>query len=78
MKEQLERLDKDLIIDKNVIIDNARNSYISKEQFIYMLQNLDFLQIKEARLRFITGFKTKYDDKGNCIVETLGFDIDID
>ena len=51
----------------------ARDSYITKEKFLAILTNLDFIAIKSAELHFITGYKVKGKDN----VITLGYDIEI-
>lgn len=52
----------------------AEKSYISKEKFIAMLQELNFIAIKSASIHFITNFKCN----GKSNVDALGYDLDID
>lgn len=50
------------------------NSYIKKEEFMKMLENLRFVGIEKASLHFITGFE--YNAKEN-ITKTRGYDIEL-
>lgn len=52
----------------------AKNSYISKDEFINMLNNLRFTHIEKATIHFITGFI--YDSDKNT-TNTRGFDFEI-
>lgn len=49
-------------------------SYIKKENFIELLNNLKFDSIKSARIEFNTGYE--YDAKENT-TKTRGFEIEI-
>ena len=55
-------------------IKEVSDSYITKEKFITMIQDLDFQYIETARLEFITGFK--YNEEKD-IVDTIRFEISI-
>lgn len=52
----------------------TKNSYISKAEFMEMLNNLTFINIEKATLHFITGFV--YDRETNTTT-TRGFDFEI-
>lgn len=61
-------------VDEKAEILASQESYISKEKFIAMIQELNFIAIKTARIEFITSFK--YNGKSN--VSSLGYDIEIE
>lgn len=77
--EQDENFIKNEYEDSLEKIGNARNSYIKKEDFINMIQNLKFDTIKEARIEFNTGYeyipKTENEREH---VKTYGFELNID
>lgn len=50
------------------------DSYMKKEEFMKILENMRFIGIASASIHFITGFE--YDAKNNT-TKTLGYDIDI-
>lgn len=49
-------------------------SYMTKEKFVEMMNNLNYVAIDSANIHFITGFE--YDAKEN-ITRPRGFDINI-
>lgn len=55
-------------------IDIIKNSYISKEKFISMINELDFICIEECDIRCITGFV--YDGNENKVT-TRSYKINI-
>lgn len=61
-------------IQKMPNLDVIKNSYISKEKFIKMISELDFVCIEDCNIRFITGFV--YDVNENK-VNTRSYKIDI-
>ena len=63
-----------IALDKKEEIDKAKNSYISKDKLIEMLNSLDFIAVKDIRISVITGFICN----GINDVDTLGYDISID
>lgn len=73
----------DLTSDLNVIeqkdmIVQSRNSYITKDEFIKIINTLDFDAIESAKIHFITSYRfIKEDEKTKAHVKTLGFDFDI-
>ena len=44
-------------------LEAMRLSYISKADFIKLLENLEFISIKECEIEIIKGFKTIINDK---------------
>ena len=60
-------------VDEVAEILVAKETYISKEKFIAMLQSLDFIAIKSASIDFITNFKCN----GKSNVDALGYDLSI-
>lgn len=50
------------------------DSYMKKEEFMKILENMRFIGIERASIHFITGFE--YNGKNNT-TKTLGYDIDI-
>lgn len=63
--------------ERDSIYLNNQKSYITKNQFIEMINNLDFIAIEKANIHFITGFVNKINDKNEYITNTRGFDFDI-
>ena len=61
-------------INERKEIKKVNTSYISKQQLIDLLSNLDFIAIESARINFITGYNVI--DKEN--VKRLGYNIEID
>lgn len=61
------------IQQKNQFI--CEKTFIQKEQFIEMLQNLDFVAIRSADIDFITMYKI---DTEKDIVEPKGFKLELD
>ena len=52
----------------------CENTYIQKQQFIEMLQNLNFVAIEKASIDFITMYKI---DVEKDVVEPKGFRIEL-
>lgn len=50
------------------------NSYLKKEEFIQMLQDLRFDAVRDARISLITGYINDDDDN----IKALGYDINIE
>lgn len=67
-------------IDNKVVIGNDKNilvsptTYITKEEFITMITNLNFNFIQTAEIEFITRFKL---DNEKDLCEPRGFTINI-
>ena len=49
----------------NILIEEAKKSYITKEEFINIINTLEFGAIKNAEINFITGFI--YDKKDEAV-----------
>ena len=63
---------------QSALINQTRNSYITKEEFIEIISKLDFDRIKYVNIDFITGYKyIPEDEKYNEHVNTLGFKFEI-
>ena len=56
------------------LIKSTRASYLSKEDLIKMIQELNFGEVKSLSLEVITGYRIEE----NRNVTTLGYDIRID
>ena len=65
--EEFEKIQK----EKNIICENT---YIQKQQFIEMLQNLNFVAIERASIDFITMFKINAEKD---VIEPKGFKIEL-
>ena len=65
--EEFEKIQK----EKNIICEKT---YIQKQQFIEMLQNLNFVAIEKANIDFITMYKI---DAEKDEVEPKGFRIEL-
>lgn len=63
---------------QEALVNQTRNSYISKEEFIQLISKMNFDRIKSAQISFITGYKyIPEDEKYNEHVNTLGFEFNI-
>lgn len=60
------------IQQKNMTI--CKNTYIQKEQFLEMLQNLNFIAIERADITFITMYRI---DCEKDIIEPKGFKLEL-
>lgn len=60
------------IQQKNTLI--CEKTYIQKQQFIEMLQNLNFVAIERANIDFITMYKI---DVEKDVIEPKGFKIEL-
>ena len=63
------------IIDCTKNVNIAPGTYLKKEDFINMIQNLNFTHIENASIKFITAFKF---DANEDKVYPKGFEIKID
>ena len=66
------------LLNDSLLIKAAKVSYVKKEDFIKMIENLNFTEIKNFSCEFITDYQIKKNDKDQKYVQTLGFDIRID
>ena len=55
-------------------VENIIKSYMTKEEFMNILENIDFMSIKDANIELIKAFLTKEDDKVEPL--TINFKID--
>ena len=63
---------------QQALVNQTRNSYITKEEFIEIISKLDFERIKYVNIDFITGYKyVPENEKYNEHVNTLGFKFEI-
>ena len=67
-------MEKDLKIysKQNGLI--CEKTYIQKQQFIEMLQNLNFVAIEKANIDFITMYKINVEKD---VIEPIGFKIEL-
>lgn len=65
----------DGVIDCTKNVNIAPCTYLKKEDFINMIQNLNFTHIESASIKFITAFKFDVNDDK---VHPKGFDIRIE
>lgn len=72
----MEETRNDLLqLDNDVqLIKSTKASYLSKEDLIKMIQELNFGEVKSLSLEVITGYRIEE----NRNVTTLGYDIRID
>lgn len=68
---------KDYELTNEELLEQARESYISKIQLIEMINALDFEKVKDFRMEVITNFNIKYTDENKRYVNTFGYDIHI-
>lgn len=66
------------LLNDSILIKASKDSYLKKEDLIKMLENLNFTEVKDIRISFITGYQIRKNDKGNKYVQTLGYDINIE
>lgn len=66
------------ILNDSLLIKASKDSYVKKEDFIRMIENLNFTEIKNFTCEFITGYQIKKNDKDQKYVQTLGFEVRID
>ena len=73
-KKEKNKMEKDLKIysKQNGLI--YEKTYIQKQQFIEMLQNLNFVAIEKANIDFITMYKI---DAEKDVIEPKGFKIEL-
>ena len=65
-------------IHKTELINNSRHSYITKENFIEIINKLTFDRIETANIHFITGYEyIPENEKTREHVRTFGYDINI-
>ena len=63
---------------QSALINQTRNSYITKEKFIEIISKLDFDRIKNVNIDFITGYKYVPENENyNEHVDTLGYKFEI-
>lgn len=65
-------------LNDSLKINASKDSYLKKEEFIKMLENLRFTEVKDVSITCITGYQIKVNDKGDKYVQSLGYDIHID
>lgn len=63
---------------QNALINQSRDSYITKENFIELISKLNFDRIETANIHFITGYEyIPENEKMREHVRTFGYDINI-
>lgn len=73
------KLDPDgSIAEQSMFITRSRSSFLTKKQFIEMIENMNFDTIKNARISFNTSYEYVKETKdSNPYVKTYGFEIEI-
>ena len=66
----------DEVIENDKLIQLSKESYITKEELIKILEELNCIAFKSITLNCITGFKVAYNENEKY-VKTYGFDINI-
>ena len=61
-------------MEKDLKICSKQNGLIQKQQFIEMLQNLNFVAIEKANIDFITAYKINLEKD---VIEPIGFKIEL-
>ena len=72
MKDETKKL-----LEESIMVKKVRKSYLKKDEFIEMINKLNFTEVKMARIEFITGYEIKNIDNGKPYVNTLGYEIEI-
>lgn len=72
MKDETKQL-----IEESLLVKKARESYLKKEEFIEMINKLNFTEIKLARIEFITDYEVNISAEGKPYVNILGYEIEI-
>ena len=63
---------------QEALIKNARNSYMTKEDFIEIITKLNFDRIETCHIHFITSYEYILEtEKTRAYVKTYGYDINI-
>lgn len=63
---------------QNALINQSRDSYMTKENFIEIISKLNFDRIETANIHFITGYEyIPKNEKMREHVRTFGYDINI-
>lgn len=59
------------------LILKAKNSYLTKEKFLKMIEDLNFDYVERADMQFITGFMIKTNKDSIEYAQSLGYNINI-
>lgn len=63
---------------QNALINQSRNSFITKENFIEIISKLDFDRIERAEIHFITSYEyIPKDENRREYVRTFGYELNI-
>lgn len=63
--------------EKQLLLHQGKQSYMTKEKFVEMISNLDFKAIERADLHFITGITLSVDRDNKSTIKTYGYDFEI-
>lgn len=63
--------------EKQLLLHQGKQSYMTKEKFVEMISNLDFKAIERADLHFITGITLSVDRDNKPTIKTYGYDFEI-
>lgn len=64
--------------EKDNMIKLVKESYLSKDDLIKLIDSLTFTEVKEFSMFCITSYVVKTNENGKEYVDKLGFDISID
>lgn len=59
-------------------IDEIKNSYLTKEEFITLLENINFTHVKNIHVDLITGFKIRFNSNDEQYIDPLYIDLNIE
>ena len=59
------------------LLEEAKKSYITKEELIKMIENINFTHVEEFELKVITGFIQKFNAEDKPYIQTLGSKISL-
>lgn len=59
-------------------IEEVKSSYLTKEDFIKLIEGINFSHVKNIHINLITGFKVRVNDNGKEYIDPLYIDIDIE
>lgn len=60
------------------IIEKSDSTYITKEELLKLIENIDFKKVKSLELEVITGYEVKQYNDNSPYVQTLGFTFKIE
>lgn len=61
----------------NELLEEAKKSYITKEQLIDMINSSKFDYVEELELKVITGFREMENNDGSPYIQPMGYKISV-